>query len=107
MFGWITSNDGVKRLAKTLAESGAVRVFPESIGGTRMAELQKLAAGSTPGDRCVYIVLSLDHTKGRLGQGQERQRMRDHLGAVISRLALDAPIKWSIPQSFIDLIVAN
>ena len=108
MFGSITTNKEVKRLARELAKRGAVRVFPKSLGGTSFGELEKLAMGSTPGDRCVYIVLSLDHTKGRLGRGREHQRMLDHLGAVISRLSPSyVGPRWPIPQSLIDLVCNN
>ena len=68
-----------------------------------------MARGSSPaaGDKAIYIVLSLDHSKGRLGEGNPMQRMRDHLGAAISCLAPNAPIRWSTPSSFVDFIVAN
>jgi hypothetical protein len=103
----ITTNRGVKELARTLAQR-AYRVRPESLGGTPIAYLEQIARSpASQGDRSVYILLSLDASKGRAGEGNVAQRLLDHYGAVISRLAPNAPIRWSVPQSLIDLLVGN
>lgn len=105
-FSTITTNRGVKESARTLAQR-AYRVRPESLGDTPIADLEQIARGPSMGDRSVYILLSLDGSRGRAGEGNVAQRLLDHYGAVISRLAPDAPIRWSVPQSLIDLLVGN
>jgi hypothetical protein len=102
-----TTNPQITAYARNHIDEHAYRVFPGEVGGTPIGELNRLASGSSPGDRCVYIVLSLDQMKGRLGKGAIRARMQGHLGAVISHLAPGAPFKWSAAPSMNDMIVAN
>ncbi|HEY1783311.1 MAG TPA: hypothetical protein VGG79_23310 [Roseiarcus sp.] len=105
-FSSISTNAAVKQRARELS-SCASRVYPESVGGTSIADLEWIAGGPKGGDRSVYIRLSQDGSKGRLGEGYLPDRFLGHCGAVISRLAPSEPICWSIPQSLIDFIGTN
>ena len=106
-FTAVTTNAEVKQRARELAVSRAYRVYPENIGGTSVADLKGIARGPPGGDSSVYVLLKSDGSRGRLGEGFLPQRLRDHYGAAISRLAPRAPIRWSIPQEFVDFIVSN
>jgi phage-related protein len=104
-----TTNPQITRYTREHIDEHAYQVFPDQLAGMPIDELQRVAKGSSQGDgdRSVYLVLSLDQTKGRVGKGFTRARMQGHLGAVISHRAPGAPFQWSIPRGFVDLIVAN
>ncbi len=105
------TNPQITAHAKQAIDGLVERRQPASLHGVPFGELAATAsafpARGFPRDRCVYAILSADGSRGRVGQGVLRDRLLGHYGAVVSHLSPGIEKKWSIPQPFVDMIVAN
>jgi hypothetical protein len=108
------TNREVKEHAGRLARL-ARRVKPDILGGTPLADLERIAAGPSParGDRGVYLIMTRSQ-RGRLGEGAILQRLKDHLGFAIARTQPTPPVNdggkpvyWTGDIDFAREIVAN
>jgi len=64
----------------------ARRVNPDILGGTPLADLERIAAGPSParGDRGVYLIMTRSQ-RGQLGEGAILQRLKKTTLALLSR----------------------
>jgi hypothetical protein len=115
MFIAVKTNREVKDHARRLVQL-AYRIKPPILGGTPLADLERIATGPSPasGDRGVYLIMRRDLTRGRLGEGVIHQRIKDHIGFAIARSQPTPPVNdrggpvyWSGDLDFANEIIAN